>query len=99
RLSPPVFLWLATSLARHWSQTPVRLGLRNSNLLTRLCFGTRSRTHRGGATKRRSRSALLVRGRATGTFPTDRPVRANKRNKCDKRRRPRVRTRSFPAFR
>src|ERR1700730_9628583 len=58
-------------------------------------FGTR----RGGATKCPSRCAPWGRGRATGTCPRGRPVRAHRWNRCDRRRRHRARTRSGPASR
>src|SRR5947208_295067 len=56
-------------------------------------------TRRGGATRRPSRCAPWVRGRATGTCPRGRPVRAHRRNRRGRRRRPRARTRSCPASR
>jgi hypothetical protein len=40
------------------------------------------RTRRGGATRRPSRYAPWGRGRATGTCPRGRPVRAHRRNRC-----------------
>jgi hypothetical protein len=55
------------------------------------------RTCRGGATRRPSRYAPWGHGRATGTCPRGRPVRAHRRNRCGRRRRPRARTRSCPA--
>ena len=57
------------------------------------------RTRRGGATRCPSRCAPWGRGRATGTCPRGRPVRAHRWNRCGRRRRPRARTRSCPASR
>src|SRR5213593_4858489 len=56
-------------------------------------------TRRGGATRGPSRCAPWGRGRATGTCPRGRPLRANRRNRCGRPRRPRARTRSGPASR
>src|SRR5882762_3830979 len=67
------------------------------SLSARPCLGWRTR--RGGATRRPSRCAPWVRGRATGTCPRGRPVRAHKWSRCGRRRRPRARTRSCPASR
>src|SRR5205807_5153121 len=53
-----------------------------------LCLAARSRTRRGVSTRRRSRCAPWARGRATGTFPRGRPVRAHRRNTCGRQRRP-----------
>src|SRR6266498_4001627 len=58
-----------------------------------------SRTRRGDATRGPSRCAPWGRGRATGTCPRGRPVRAHRWNRCGRRRRPRARTRSCPASR
>src|SRR6267378_3226711 len=51
------------------------------------------RTRRGGATRGTSRCVPWVRGRATGTCPRGRPLRANRWNRCGRGRRPRARTR------
>src|SRR5437867_4164915 len=57
------------------------------------------RTRRGGGTRPPSHYALVARGRATGTCPKGGPVRAHTWNRCGRRRRPRPRTRSGPAYR
>src|SRR5437879_3032593 len=67
--------------------------------ISELLLGVHCRTRRGGATRRRARCDLSVRGPAIDTFPKARPVRAHKWNRCDRRRRLRARTRSYPVSR
>ena len=55
------------------------------------------RTCRGGATTCPCRCAPWARDRATGTCPKARRVRAHRRSRCGRRRRPRARTRSCRA--
>ena len=54
---------------------------------------------RAAETTAPARSALSVRGQATGTSPRERRGRARRRSRCGRRRRRRARTRSCPALR
>src|SRR2546428_3597436 len=96
----PAVAFCPAAHASEWSDDGLSQ-VRQRDLLSRKCAATAMsliicRTRRGGATRRLSRSALLVRGRATGTFPRGRPLRAHRWNRCGRRSRRRARMRSCP---